>query len=245
MTEHNASKLSERQEILLSKFYDGEVSLLEKLRARLLIKRNSAASEFLASLEKLTSTAYSSNFSAAEPCDLWDRISTRIDAEERAAVYLGKRSGTTTAAHEGLVARLLSSHALFGGLSGAAVAAAILTAVYPASNQSDIAVINAGTSTVARTSQGFHTVTLPSDKDQSGAHTTQRGVRSLSAMEMDWMRGSGPLKIIQNPGSSSGVIWIKRQRSARASASPIPTPLLRKSSAPRKGVDEQAPRRSE
>jgi hypothetical protein len=245
MTEHNARKLSEQQEMLLSKFYDGEVSLLEKLRARLLLKRNSAASEFLASLEQLTSTAYSSTFSATESCDLWDRISTRIDAEERAAVYLGKRSGTTTAAQEGFVSRLLSSHALFGGLSGAAVAAAILIAVYPASNQSELAVINAETSTLARAPQGFHTVTLPSGKDQPGMLTTQRGVRSLSAMEMDWMRGSGPLKIIQNPGSSSGVIWIKRQRNARSSASPIPTPLLRKSSVPRKGVDEKASPRSE
>lgn len=231
--------------MLLSKFYDGETTLLEKLRARLLIKRNSAAASFLNSLQSLSSTAYSSALSANEPCDLWDRISARIDAEERAALYLGKRTATSTTPQEGLISRLLSSHALFGGLSGAAIAAAVLIAVYPSSNQRDLTVINAEPSTLARAPQGFRTVTLPNANNQSENQTAPLGSRSITAMEMDWMRGSGPLKIIQNPGSSSGIIWVKRLRNPRSVASAAPTPLLRKSLSSRKGIDEKTSGRSE
>ena len=243
MTQHTTSTLSERQEMLLSKFYDGEASPLERLRARFLIKRRPAAADFLSSLQSLSSNTYSAATATTESCDLWDRISARIDAEEKAAFYLGKRSSTPT--QESFISRLLSSPALFGGLSGAAVAAAILIAVYPASQPRELAIINAEPSALARATQGFHTVTLPNGQNRASSQTGPLGSRTLSSMEMDWMRGSGPLKIIQNPGSSSGVIWVKRSRSLRASASPAPTPLLRKPSATRKGIDDKGLRRSQ
>lgn len=245
MTKSAANKLTEGQEMLLSRYHDGEVSFIEKLRAGLLVKRNPAASEFLTSLEELSSKAYSSAPSATEPCNLWDRISARIDAEERAALYLGKRSTAPAPTNDGLISRLLSSHTLLGGISGAAVAAAILVTVYPASNTKELTVINAEPSALVRAPQGFHTVTLPSGKDQSKMQDAQLTPRSLTAMEMDWMRGSGPLKIIQNPGSSSGVIWIKRLRNAPSSASPAPTPLLRRPSLTQRGIDETAHPQSE
>ena len=39
-------------------------------------------------------------------------------------------------------------------------------------------------------------------------------------MEVDWMRGDGPLRVIQNPSEKSTIIWVKRQNQSRK-------PLLR------------------
>jgi hypothetical protein len=163
MRESGSKHLSEQQELLLSSYVDDECSLLSRLRAERLIKRNESAKLFVQNL-KNTSQTYRSLFSETPTSpDLWDKISQRIDAEERASLYLGQRKSETVAPHISGLANFFSKQALIGGLSGAAVAACVLMLV------------------------------------------------SRPAMEVDWMRSNGSLKIIQNPSDNSAIFWVRKR----------------------------------
>jgi hypothetical protein len=244
MTKHNSNTLTEGQELLLSRFYDGEASLLDRLRARRLISKIPEAATFLSSLKQSTlDTQQHLNQSLEGDCDLWSCISARIDAEERAALYLGARPTTASTEPEGFMSRLLSSHALMGGLSGAAVAAALLLTLSPGSTQRDIPVISLDSASLSRAPQTFQGVTLPSGSSAAPSNGSRLSTVARSPLEVDWLRGAGPLKIIQNPDSSSGVIWVKRQR--LSSTTKTPTPFSRGARVIRRGVDGKVAPRSE
>jgi hypothetical protein len=243
-TGENAHQLSEQQELLLSRYYDGEISIIDRVRAKRLLRTNAGAAEFFAELQSLTSHAQATATNTATttttkpPCDLWERISARIDSEEKAALYLGKRPSVAAPEREGFIASILSSHTLVGGFSGAAVAAALLLLFSPLSSSKNIPIITVNSSTTTNGSSVFKQVGLENEGASLSRHT-----QPATPMELDWMRANGTLRLIPSPHSPAGIIWINRYKHAKATVSPAPSPLGK--TAQRKRVDVTTPNRSE
>lgn len=234
----SAKQLTERQELLLSRYYDGEVSIIDRLRAKRLLRTNPAAPAFLASLQSIANYTKSATPTSDTACDLWHRISARIESEERAAIYLGERAALPVTAREGLVASLLSSHIMLGGVSGAAVAAVLLLSLTPSSSSKNVTIIPTAPSALVNANSGFRPVGL-----EGAVSGTARANRPLTPMELDWMRGDGPLRIIQTPQSSSAIIWVNRKKRAQAVTSPAPSPIGRTTQT--KGVEANLQHQSE
>jgi hypothetical protein len=207
MRESGSKELSEQQELLLSSYLDNECSFISRLRAERLIKRNETAKLFVQNL-KNTSDTYRSLFSeSTQSPDLWDKISQRIDAEARAALYLGQRKPPTETHEKPSVAHFFSKQALVGGLSGAAVAACVLLFISRPTKPGEIIPVYTGGPVAAHNPSAFHQASLGSP---------QQAAVAGSSMEVDWMRSNGSLKIIQNPSNNSAIFWVRKRPSARA-----------------------------
>lgn len=86
-------ELSEHDELLISRYADGESGFFEARRVRRLLAANAEAEAFLGSLRRIGGeVSDSSRFELR--IDLCERIERRIDQEERAALYLGAREST-------------------------------------------------------------------------------------------------------------------------------------------------------
>jgi hypothetical protein len=205
MRESGSKELSEQQELLLSSYVDDECSFLARMRAERLIKRNENAKLFVQNL-KGTSQTYRSLFSdnATSP-DLWDKISQRIDAEERAELYLGQRKPVTLPRERPTLAHFLSKQALLGGISGAAVAACVLLLVSRPTKPGEILPVYTGGPVAAHNASAFHQASLGS---------APRAALSGSSMEVDWVRSNGSLKIIQSPTDNSAIFWVRKRPGA-------------------------------
>lgn len=219
MTKRDGQELTEREELLLSRYFDGECGFFARRSAEKLVSSNPFARDFLGSLDKAGNACRTAAEESAIGADLWSRIDARIDAEERAAFYLGERR--SKAESDSFLSRLQSRQALWGGLSGAAVAAAaLLFFVSPATK---------GPSVAALPGQPFQQAAVGG----FAASPASLGNTSRSAMEVDWMRANGSLKIIQDPSGKSATIWVRRRPStlqplgvARSTPGFSPTPSL-------------------
>ena len=215
-----SKELSEKQQLLLSSYIDNECSFLSRFLAERLIKTNSEAKLSIQSLKNTTQTYRALATSRDTSVDLWDRISTRIDGEERAALYLGQRKPVVESNESSMLGRLLSRQVVFGGLSGAAIAATVLIMISRPTKSGEILPVYTGSTGAAVNSSAFHQASL-------GAQQANLGPRST--MEVDWMRANGSLKIIQNPGEKSAIIWVRKRPgipSLRTQAI-NPTPTIR------------------
>lgn len=200
-------KLTEGQQLLLSKFYDGECGYLESLRAKRLLARSPDAVEFCRQLDSVKDSCISKlsiTTSDGSSVNLWDRVSARIEQETRAEMYLGKRRMT----HDkrgSLWERFASPYALAGGVSGAALAAIMLVVGYSSSGVTTfVAPQTAATNEfqlVRPVAMGANTGRIP---------TTLR-VPGSSSLEVDWVRSQGSLKLIPDPNGSSAIIWVRRK----------------------------------
>lgn len=207
MRENRSKDLSEKQQLLLSSYVDNECSYIPRLLAERLLKTNAEARLFVQSL-KNASLAYRSHMDTnGASVDLWNRISTRIEGEERAALYLGQREPVREGSTSSLIERILSRQAVLGGLSGAAVAATVLVFVSRPAKPGEILPVYTGGPVAAHNPAAFH---------QASLGTETQGYNPQSAMEVDWMRGKGSFKIIQNPNDKSAIIWVRKKPFASA-----------------------------
>ena len=74
-----SKELSEKQQLLLSSYIDNECSLVSRLRAERLLKRNREAQLFVHHLKNTNQTYRSLATPRDTNVDLWDRIATRIE----------------------------------------------------------------------------------------------------------------------------------------------------------------------
>jgi hypothetical protein len=220
MRESESKQLSEPQQLLLSSYVDNQCSFVARMRAERLIRQSEHARLFVESLKK-TSQAYRSLFSTptASP-DLWDKINTRINAEERAALYLGQRKPVATANEGSVASHFFSKQALFGGLSGAAIAACVLVLISRPTKSGEIIPVYTGGPVAAQNASAFH---------QASLGAPQREVAPGSSMEVDWMRSNGSLKIIQSPNDKSAILWVRRKGATSGASARVikPTPTIR------------------
>lgn len=210
--------LSEKQELLLSRFHDGECSFLSAFFARRLVSQNANARSYLNDLRGLKNhCSHLVESSSDSTVDLWARIDARIEQEQRAAYYLGTRQPEHS--RESLWQRLSIGHAVMGGLSGAAIAAALILVV---SRPSQLMTFSAPAAGPVTGHQIIHPVGIGS----ASAPRTQFKVtpaRAHNPLEVDWMRANGSLKLIPDPSGSSAIIWVRRRPLAEA----IPPPSQR------------------
>lgn len=220
MKDTEPHELSEKQQLLLSTYFDRECSFLARLAAERLIKRSPSARLFIDSLERSGSALRSAATNQTVSVDLWDRVSARIDNEERAAVYLGRRNTVVEDDRGSFITRFISRHAVVSGLSGAAVAAAVLMVVSRPQKPGDIIPVHLGVPSVAHNSSAFHQASL-------GANP--RSFDTRSTMEVDWMRANGSLRLIQNPSGKSAIIWVRKKNASSAATKTTlhPTPTIR------------------
>ncbi len=93
------AKLSEKQERLLMRYVDSELGWLGKWQVERLLTNNELAKNFVSSLRltsdhtrsALVQTPMGASGLGGSSVDLWERISNRIETEERAEMFLGKR----------------------------------------------------------------------------------------------------------------------------------------------------------
>lgn len=226
MTSRNNTILSEKEELLLSRYYDGECGAFSSFFAKRLLQRNKAARDFLHNLESYSSgiVAESSN-RPLQSVNLWARIENRIEQEEKAAFYLGDRRVTERA--PSLIERLRGSQVAVGGLSGAAIAAAAIFFLYSPKDISSFSV--PFTASTSNSSNQFQQIGFGnSQRSPQGMAFTQASNRAL---EVDWMRSNGSLSLIPGANGSSAVIWVRRRAAipsqSRGYAALRPTPLGR------------------
>ncbi|MEY4668353.1 MAG: hypothetical protein RL518_1052 [Pseudomonadota bacterium] len=205
MRDSGSKGLSEQQQLLLSLYVDNECSFISRMRAEWLIKRNSFAQVFVQNLRN-TSQTYRSLFSdTASSPELWDRISQRIDVEERSALYLGERKPATEQREQPALIAWFSKQSVIGGLSGAAVAACVLMLVSPPTRPAEILPVYTGGPVAAHNPSAFH---------QASLGASAQGISAGPSMEVDWMRSNGSLKIIQHPNDKSAIFWVRKRPNA-------------------------------
>lgn len=117
-------ELSEQDEIVLSRYCDGEAGFFEARRARRLIALSSEAHRYVEQLggvqEQLLQLSALRVSEGEQEVDLWSRIDARINQEERAELYLGRRKAEQ-------VERSSNGLSLWLGRSGWGVAGALAT----------------------------------------------------------------------------------------------------------------------
>jgi hypothetical protein len=217
MKEYQPRELSEKEQILLSSYVDDECSFLSRLFAERLLKTNEEARLFVQNLKNTSHACKEHIVSIDSSVNLWDRISTRIDGEERAALYLGQRKPVLESASPSLIEKILSRQAILGGLSGAAVAATVLVLVSRPSKPGEILPVYTGGPVAAHNSSDFRQASLGNEA---------QALAPQSAMQVDWMRGKGSFKIIQNPNDKSAIIWVRKKPFASSLPSQA-TPTIR------------------
>jgi hypothetical protein len=234
--------LSEKQELLLSRFHDGECSCVSAFFARRLISRSPAAQSFVSDLQSLTSQC---STLVAQPTnvDLWSRIETRIEQEQRAEFYAGALRPQATQdslfqdslfqnslfqnslLRNSLLRRINLRHATFGGLSGAAIAAAVLVVV---SRPQQIVSFSAPAAGPVANSQLIQQAGITNSGSQRPLYQTHP-IKQHHSLEVDWMRANGSLKLIPDPNGSSAIIWVRPRSLPSTSRKSLPqikpTPL--------------------
>lgn len=228
MREPETKELTEKQQLLLSTYADNECSLFSRWMAERLIKSNPDAQLFIDTLKNnahIFRTATTADDSSA---DLWSKISQRIDAEERAAIYLGDRKPVVQDGSIATWSNWLSRHAVMGGLSGAAIAAMVLVLVTRPSKPGEILPVYTGGPVAAQGTSPFRQAAF-----------NAAGTAGRSTMEVDWMRANGSLQLIQNPTGKSAIIWVRKKNPAARNQqrNVFATPTIRV--LPQEGLDAQ------
>lgn len=216
MIEHSASPqdtLSEKQQLLLSRYHDGECSWIANLKAKRLLATRSDAQRFVAELAELSH--HCADF-AQQPegaaVDLWDRIEARLVQEQRAALYLGARriEDRSGLLGQSVWSRVSARHALLGGFSGAAIAATLLVVV---SRPSQLVTFTAPSAGPASHNQLVQPVGI-GNTAVTPRNPSPSAIRPFHSLEVDWMRANGSLKLIPDPTGSSAIIWVRRRNAA-------------------------------
>jgi len=257
------TELSEREEKLLVRYFDGEHSLLDALKVSRLMRRNPLAKDFLETMKVIGEIARNERKGIfamdPTPVNLWDRVNSRIESEQRAALYLGERKTTPLSASAGIEKLKswigVSWDNVAWGSSGAFAAAAITVMLLGqgapvAGVGSGVRLVeaqvgdlrnlgrNVRTVSVNRRQQSVNQVALTQGNDVLNHFATsefseaQGGNKSrtalvasnklmpvevleeysnLTAVEVNWMRSPGRVRMMQDPSEKGAIIWVKRR----------------------------------
>jgi hypothetical protein len=205
---HIKDHISEQQELLLMKLYDGECNWLEKRRATSLVSQSLAARHYFANLEKNSNSLseWGKEFTR-NPVDLWDKIKARISQEERL------ESVSTGASGIGVFASLLQN--IWISRIGWSMSGAFVTAL------AGWMVVRAPTSSTydVRSASSVDSIPLVINASE-GEPMPMRSFHSK--LELDWLRSTGKLSMIQDPAQRTTMLWVKRNRTAQQTPARLP-----------------------
>jgi hypothetical protein len=218
-------ELSDSEQVILSRFFDGECGIISSWRAKRLLAKNTLARVFIQNLETIQDAINRGKPLTPKPVDLWDRIEQRIEEEARTELYLGTRRSLEGPTLWGSFA---SNYATWlGGTAGAAVATIALIIFNSPSPESS--------SIQQRPSPGRASVVQPisaRSKPYQPAFEIPRIRRRIpESFGVDWMRSEDALHLIPDPSGSSAIIWITRDTIPAQKFSPLqkhftPTPRI-------------------
>lgn len=197
--------LTEKQEVLIEKYVDGECGILSKFKARRLLANNRSARQFLDSLLSLAEELRDFELKQNNPkVDMWDQVSMRIEQEERAERFLGKRNESEK------VSAKVSWTSLGWGFSGSLVTAGIVGVVIAFSGRSNPS--SKGDDFTKRLERSLEVLDAQGDSRPSAQNVNLPVSSTLRRpVEVDWMRSDGRVHMIQDPQERSAIIWVKRQ----------------------------------
>ncbi|MBX7138534.1 MAG: hypothetical protein K1X83_11180 [Oligoflexia bacterium] len=232
------ARLSEDQEMLLMRYLDGECGFWERRRAQKLLTQRTAqqfVEEFLEIGQKVALTEQNSPSVVLD--DLWGKISNRIDQEKRAEVFLGPRRAV--ADEPGLVSGIAEwfSFASFGRnltLAGGLVAACLGFVMVQHRTSSMPAQIATGSGAQPLSESALSqalggralqpvNMSLPEPiydelPQETFAASAGNAPQALArrpvneALEVDWMRSAGRVKLMRDPEQRSTIIWIRKRQ---------------------------------
>lgn len=143
ITREYHGELTAAQQQLLGRYFDGELGWFQRYSAERLIRNNIVAGEYLAQLAALRAGVSEVFAMASKPINLWERISARIEHEERNAIFTRKVEGSASKPARSLAAtsglgsgRLAEAWKAFPSLgygfsAGAVSAALLMLVVFP------------------------------------------------------------------------------------------------------------------
>ena len=198
--------LSDSEQLLIMRFFDGECGFLERSKAQRLIEKSQPAAQYFTLLQTSADGMQTTAQRTSVKVDLWDEVSRRIAAEEHAALFLGKReTHDVPNLLERMQGFLSSSWNL--GVSGAVVAAgAALFFVIPTNPGT-----NANTEQMVEMARGASFAST--DVQPVGIHGRPQILdeQEHNVVEVDWMRSDGRLRMLHEPSERSAIIWVKRR----------------------------------
>ncbi len=188
------TQISEMQARILQKYYDGESNFFERIWAKHQVRTKQEAQAFLDGLKSLSKHSREEFSMDKVKVDLWTRISNRIEQEERAELFLGKR-GTVTEERVPFWSMILARPAW--GISAGALALATLFVVF--------------SSTSSLRSSG-NLASVGGEGNQLVKYETPKIIdRDLpSAVEVDWVRSEGKVSVMSARNKRGPVIWVRR-----------------------------------
>jgi|GEM_PF-6199468 len=210
------SEIDEKQELMLLRFLDGECGLFEKLRANQLLKTSAEARSFIEEMRSLgDETRRSMSVKAVESqhgkIDLWDKISTRIEQEERAEFFLGKRETIQSNQQSSWSSYFPSQLAWgFSGVAASVIFALVLVqGEYINIGQKEFAAANTvsqrGNSKIESVAMQPRSRVAPSVSSVSTYPTRRQSEvpvilnnNSIGALEIDWLRSDGRVELLQD-----------------------------------------------
>jgi hypothetical protein len=228
------ANLTESQQQLLLRHFDGECNRLQRWYAERLLSRQASARSFVDQLTTMENVVEDWCQKRCEVrVDLWDRISARIEQEEYMALNVEPVVET-----EGFLSKFFEKMAWgFGGAFAAACLALVVVYSTSPNGEGGGADFLAGQSLVGISeSESFASTigsrSLPVDFSSKQPQTVPvANSESFAApignssgfnrhdpynLELDWMRSDGRVKLIQDPLGRSAIIWVKRKDSPRA-----------------------------
>ena len=226
-------KLSPRSEKLLMKYFDGECGRLESLWASWIAKKNPSSEDFKSDLEACSSATRSMYSSAGkEEIDLWNGIYREIAKAERLGVEKSPGaleslgvwfsrlgwgvSGALVTASVGVIM-------LRSGISPVPGVSSDVNARYLSSQSPS----NAQSSSLSLAASNLPSESAPVTNASFGAPTAIPLRRGLGfggndpGVEIDWLRSSGHLRLIQDPSQRSTILWVQRNRSLNQARKPL------------------------
>jgi hypothetical protein len=217
--------LREFEERILVRYFDNEAAWWERLWAKRLISTRPSARAFMDTMRTIGEIARNGRAGILarnpEPVDLWGRIKNRIEAEEKAAIFLGQRSAPRVG--ESLGAKIAGffsvDHLIWGG-SGALVAASVLFFVLQrplppptvAMHRAGHVQLAENNGNIRRVSQARPSVRRSLPDEQLYSEPLKILEPDVpNTVEVDWMRSSGRVRMMHEPGEGSTLIWVKRR----------------------------------
>jgi hypothetical protein len=206
--------LTESDEMLIGKYADNECGFFSKIRARRLLARSQEARLFLESLHEYSTDIQAvDNMNKGAKVDLWNKISARIDQEERAEVFLGKRTQVNQENTR------VSWSNLGWGLSGGFVTAGIAVVMFLSSSKFSSNLSTNKDDFANRMKRSLEILDAQGNARESvqpemiiNTSSNQSGSNRLrKPLELDWMRSDGSVRLIQAPQEKSAIIWVKRR----------------------------------
>lgn len=240
-------ELSDKQRMLLMAYHDRECGAWACWRAKRLLSRSTDAAEFFAILGDVSSSI-KSVVDATTPelkGSLWEAVSSRIDQEERAALYLGARIKTQNIRPRFSFAAPLG-WSMAGGLVAACFTFVVISKMQGLESFSpalmrDTRMAKSSIDSVgyaptnddlpklleSRDTRGSEPLSFAStsvDKPLIGADGRALQNRVIqNSVDVDWVRSAGAVRFFSDPNQHSTMIWV-RKRAPRVqvySASPV------------------------